>query len=349
MERTVDLYLKGMELGHAQSYGDMVMFPLLSTQSEGPEYLTMSDALENGSLVIGEVSAGGSVPELKAVNKGREAVLMLDGEELVGAKQNRVLNTTIMIGPGSSVVIPVSCVEQSRWRGADLRMERSENVMAASLRSKKVASVNRNLEASDAYMADQAMIWDGVRKCADELGVNSPTGAMRDIYEARKKDLDDYLQAFSPVLRQKGLLVFIKGKPAGMDFVSREKAFSSLFNKLLRSYVLETLLAGGRGPSGKIVVEDKNTGAARVSADRAAAFLEEAGRCEEKRFASIGLGLSCRYRGKQLVGAGLEVDGSMPHLAFFSLNGANEQAGGSRGGGNFPRLRTRQWFVVIND
>jgi hypothetical protein len=80
MERTVDLYLKGMELGHAQSYGDMVMFPLLSTQSEGPEYLTMSDALENGSLVIGEVSAGGSVPELKAVNKGREAVLMLDGE-----------------------------------------------------------------------------------------------------------------------------------------------------------------------------------------------------------------------------------------------------------------------------
>jgi hypothetical protein len=328
----------------------MVVFPLFSKQSEGPEYLTMSDALEKGSLVIGEVSAGGSVPELKAVNKGREAVLMLDGEELVGAKQNRVLNTTIMVGPGSSVVIPVSCVEQSRWRGADLRMERSENVMAASLRSKKVASVNRNLEASDSYMADQDMIWSGVRKCADELGVNSPTGAMRDIYEARKKDLDDYLQAFSPVLRQKGLLVFIKGKPAGLDFVSRETAFARLFNKLLRSYVLETLLAGRRGPRGAIVVEDKNIGGAGAgaSADRAAAFLEEASRCEEKRFASIGLGHSCRYRGKRLVGAGLEVDGSMPHLAFFSLNGADERTHGPSGGDNFPRLRTRQWFAIYD-
>ena len=40
-------------------------------------------------------SHGGSVPELKVINKAEIPILLLDGEELVGAKQNRVLNTTM--------------------------------------------------------------------------------------------------------------------------------------------------------------------------------------------------------------------------------------------------------------
>ena len=44
--------------------------------------------------MITEVSEGGSVPELRVVNKGDARILVLDGEELRGAKQNRVLNTT---------------------------------------------------------------------------------------------------------------------------------------------------------------------------------------------------------------------------------------------------------------
>ena len=63
----------------------------------------------------GEVSRGGSVPELKVVNKSDRMLLILDGEELVGAKQNRIVNTTILIAGNTATVIPVSCVEQGRW------------------------------------------------------------------------------------------------------------------------------------------------------------------------------------------------------------------------------------------
>mgnify|MGYP005833110863 CR=1 FL=1 len=59
-----------MELGLAQSFGDMVMFPLGSLRSEGPECLTLSEALENGSLVISEVGDRGQVPQERAA-KGR--------------------------------------------------------------------------------------------------------------------------------------------------------------------------------------------------------------------------------------------------------------------------------------
>jgi hypothetical protein len=37
-------------------------------------------------------------------------VLILDGEELVGTKQNRIVNTTILVAAGCEIVIPVSCV-----------------------------------------------------------------------------------------------------------------------------------------------------------------------------------------------------------------------------------------------
>jgi hypothetical protein len=43
------------------------------------------------------VSEGGSVPNLRVINKTPHHVLLFDGEELKGAKQNRILNTTILI------------------------------------------------------------------------------------------------------------------------------------------------------------------------------------------------------------------------------------------------------------
>ena len=56
----------------------------------------MQDALRQGLLVIEEVSEGGSVDTIKATNKAATPVLLPDSEELVGAKQNRVLNVSIL-------------------------------------------------------------------------------------------------------------------------------------------------------------------------------------------------------------------------------------------------------------
>lgn len=114
MEKLVTDYLTSLELGDLQVFENMGVIPLFSPVKGGPAYLTLKEALEEGVLRVGEVDEGGSVPELKVENRGEKPVLLLDGEELAGAKQNRVLNTSILVPAKSQLVIPVSCTEAGR-------------------------------------------------------------------------------------------------------------------------------------------------------------------------------------------------------------------------------------------
>jgi len=197
-------------------------------------------------------------------------------------------------------------------------LHESGNVMAKSMRAVNLCEVNRSLELSEEFRSNQAMIWDNVAEMARDMKVASRTGAMRDVYDARGGDLDEYLKNFKAADGGKGILVFIDGKPAGMDFVSRDKAFAALFPKLVKSYAMEAMLLrerrkAGRGTGGA----DK--GSATPGADEARQFLKRAAACEEKRYESVGLGWSYRYSGAGIVGSALAVDEKVVHMAFFSV------------------------------
>lgn len=236
--------LLGMELGVSRSFENMSVFPLRFPGNGGPEYVTLREALERGVFVVAEVSAGGSVLELMVENKGDVAVLLLDGEELAGAKQNRVLNTTALIGPKSTTNIPVSCTEHGRWRYVSDVFFESGNHMAPAFRGLNMRGVNASLRTSRQYRSDQGAVWDEVARESAAAGISSATGAMRDVFEAKKAVLDDYLKSFQLESGQKGVLVFIGGEVVGLDFVSREQAFAVLHPKLIKSYAMEAMLVG---------------------------------------------------------------------------------------------------------
>lgn len=107
--------LKRLEIGQPSRYDGLAMFPLVGGKSGAADYETLDEALTHGTLRVREVSRQGSVPELKVDNRGERPVLVLDGEELVGAKQNRVVNLTVLIPALTTVKVPVSCVEMGRW------------------------------------------------------------------------------------------------------------------------------------------------------------------------------------------------------------------------------------------
>jgi len=294
-------------------FNNMGVIPLFTSVNESPQYLTLKEALEKGLLTITEVSQSGSVPELKVVNKAEIPVLLLDGEELAGAKQNRVLNTTILLKENSETIIPVSCTEQGRWAYSSRAFVSSGNMMNRNARMRKVASVSRSLKDCLAYESNQGEVWEEMACFSMDADVSSPTGAMKAVFDSREDDLKGYLDVFEYVPNQKGIFVMVNGMAVGFDILSHTHAYELLHQKIVKSYAIDALLRKSK------ITEIP-------SVDKAKTFIEGASRCEEKRYESIGYGWDHRFEGKTIVGSSLVYQEKVIHMAFFRVN-ESERAG----------------------
>jgi hypothetical protein len=308
METRIKNYLDTVQLGEPQSYHNLVLFPLRVPQNGVLPYITLGEAIAGGTLTVTEVSSAGSVPELFVVNKGDAAVLLVDGEELVGAKQNRVLNTSILIRAKSETKIPVSCVEQGRWSYSSKCFSPSAAIMANKSRARKSRSVSASLDVGASYHADQAEVWQEVHKLQAKAKLASPTSAMSDVFNANEPKLKECLARFTCQPGQQGLLVLQNGLVAGLDLVSRPEVYARLHEKFVRSYVLEALLEKPTGP------EDLQR-----ARDKAQTFLGDIARAGEKKFQSVGYGWDLRLRAEGLAGNALVADDHLIHAAVFKL------------------------------
>ena len=138
----------GLEVGAPVVHRQMAMFPLLNRKSDAGSrtHLTLDEALKSATARVSEASEGGSVPELLFRNLGNKPVLLVEGEELVGAKQNRTLNISILAPSGRETRIPVTCVEAGRWGYGDgVEFQRSDRAHYARGRRTKREAVNRNM------------------------------------------------------------------------------------------------------------------------------------------------------------------------------------------------------------
>ncbi len=298
--------LSEIQIGAAQQAHNLTIFPLFATPDGGPNYLTLPEALRQRTLTITEISRSGSIPNLKAVNKGDKAVLGIDTEELRGAKQNRVLNTTILIAAHSELVIPVSCTERGRWAYRSHMFGDSDVVMASKLRHHHMREVHKSLKFDGRHRVDQRRVWEAIHQDHLRHKVHTQTGAMRDTYKEKASDLEKYLRVFDKQSEQCGLLVFVNGKAAGCDLLSRSAAYAQAHSKLVRSYALDALAE--RRQDTEEPVQD---GAAQD-------FVAQVHHCSQKEFASVGLGTDVRLESPAMIGSALVVDETVVHLALFT-------------------------------
>src|ERR1041385_8325134 len=173
MNATIEKCLSSLRLGEPQVHCDIVVFPVIESPNGGSRWLTLSEALQQKRLTVTEVSQGGSVPQLTVVNRADVPVLLLDGEELIGAKQNRVLNTTILVKEQSETVVPVSCTERGRWSYVSATFADAKVVMASKIRVQKMMAVSESLDASAGYQSDQGAVWQEIAALHGKAGISS--------------------------------------------------------------------------------------------------------------------------------------------------------------------------------
>jgi hypothetical protein len=234
-------FLENLKQGGIQTHLNLTVIPLLSPDTAEPDYVTLEEALSQGAVEITEVSQSGHVPELKLINQSANKVLVVDGEELVGAKQNRIVNASFLIAGNSEIIMPVSCVGQGRWSYRSRKFASGEKVMPAMLRVDLQRDVSFCLSRGEGYHSDQGKIWDEIAKKSTRMGVRSSTGAMADLFEGQKDRLSEYQRAFSLVECQVGAIFALNGEVAGLECFGHSRIFEKFFKKLIRSYALDAL------------------------------------------------------------------------------------------------------------
>ena len=320
-------YLSRTRLGEPQTQNNLTLFPLVSEGAGEPRYRLLDEALADGCARVTEVSEAGRVPELKFVNECDRAVLLLDGEELVGAKQNRILNLTVLAPAHQTILIPVSCVEAGRWRADSAEFASSERAHFSRGRARKAARVTESLHSRGDRFSDQAEVWADISEKAARMEAYSVTGAAAALYDTHRASLEDYLGGFSAQENQTGALFAINDEVVGVDLFDSPSTLEHLLPKLVRSYALDAIDAG-------------NSGATPSKAD-AEQLIEDAAHATAERFPSVGEGDDLRLQGEHLSGGALLADDRIVHLCVFRLQDeANTRSG--NGGGRLARASLRR-------
>jgi hypothetical protein len=316
MENAVIDRLQSIQLAEPQVFRNIAIVPLLTSADGVFQYRTLGEALTTWDVAITEVSDAGSVPELQVVNRSQRSVLLIDGEELAGAKQNRVLNTSILLKENSSTRIPVSCTEQGRWSYVSKVFSESGNVMAYKTRSRKTRSVHCSLEAAAGYQSNQGEVWDGIAALQAKANAPSSTSAMSDVFKAREEELHRGAEIFKLLPNQVGLVALVGEAPVGADLVSLGAAYAKLHAKLVRSYTLEGLLD----------MKEPCAGTSAIS-KRARDFLDEVVHAEAQQFPSVGYGSDFRFKRQGLAGTALVHENEVIHAALFRMDEPDRSAG----------------------
>jgi hypothetical protein len=319
MDETISAYLAGVSLGTPATHGSMTVFPVFSPPiSNEHEYLTMAEAMDHGVLQITEVSEAGSVPELMAENKGTAPILIIDGEALVGSKQDRVANTTMLLAPESKTAIPVSCTEQGRWRYTSHEFSSADFHMSSESRRRKMRSVSESLKQNGSFASDQGGVWDSCASLNRKTGARSASGAMRDSFDAKRQEIGDLVCAFPIQPHQRGVLVIIYDLLAvGFEMISREDVFPKIYKKLLNSYAIDAVL---EQPSHRKV---NFTAAANT-------FLADIRNCSIDPHLSVGLGTDYRFTGIGMVGHALVHEGVPVFMSFSAMKDSTRQPNAER-------------------
>jgi len=304
MEANLLNYISNLQLGEVQSFENMAVIPIFAAENRDVEYISLRKALEQGSFVISEVTESGSVPNLKVTNHSDQLVLILDGEEIVGARQNRTLNTSVLIDKNKEMVIPVSCTEHGRWHYTSSKFSLSDVIMSQKARSSKSFSVHASLLRGAGYKSDQGKVWSEIDELQQKTGSHSPTSAMKDVFTAKSVELDQYLQAFESMPNQEGCLVFVNGEFMGLDVISKGDIYKQVHSQLIKSFAMEAML-------------ERRESIENVTKEMGQKFVDDIKDSKEHQFDGVGLGKDYRYELDNIFGSALIFNDRVIHLAFF--------------------------------
>ena len=300
---TVRRCLLSIMVGEPVRCGNLSVFPLFFDQKPRVDYKVLEEALQDRLVEITEVSEGGSVPELLFVNRSDKCVLLVDGEELVGAKQNRILNITVLAPPKTNLLIPVSCVEQGRWHYSSHGFAAGSHA-SMKIRSSSKAFVQESIRHRKSFTSNQAHVWNEVDNLMADLDVSSGSHAMHESYHQYDESIKETVEKMDLPEGANGYIACVGDMILGGDIFDKAETLQKKWNRLIQGAIIESL---------RIRNQHKN----QVEKSSVVNFLKTAAESTADIFTPPGMGIGLNITGKSVVGSILVEDESIVHASIF--------------------------------
>jgi hypothetical protein len=292
--------LPQLHVGPPLACNSLSVFPLYADAAAPAEYQLADEAITASTLAVQEVNDSGSVPELLVENTGDCRVLFLEGEELRGAKQNRILNTSILVAAQSKLKVPVSCVEQGRWRHTSKQFSSGKTRSPHSVHYRMKMSVSESLKRDEGHSSDQGGVWDEVEKKQSSFGFASKTMAMSDTYDNLADKMTDYREKLKYPEGAVGVALAVGPKVICIDVFDKAVTCQKAWDRLLSGSILDAL-----GASAAEVQADAKAVEQVVAESQATTWTEAQ---------TVGEGQEYRAEFNGSIGSALLLNGAVVHM-----------------------------------
>lgn len=305
----IDDYLKTLTCKAPIQFNNLTLFPVFSSRKSSVDYLTLDESLKKKQVTITEVSEDGSVQELAVTNQAEQPVLILDGEELIGAKQNRIVSITLIIIAHSQVVIPVSCMEQGRWSYQG-RQFSSHQAAHMALRSRALGSAYNSVRKTGEFKSDQSAVWQEVHQMQEDMGVRSKTDDLHEVYQARAKEFNTWKKNLPCPQDCQGVLAAIDGEVVGGDIFDKPVTLNKLWPKLLNSFTMEAIR--------RMDLKSSRKKTKKCSKSVARSFLKTISQGDRKTVKIAGAGVNTEIKTESSFASATVYSGQVVHISMFS-------------------------------
>ena len=224
--------LKDIKIADPVFLRNLQVYPLQGLSSNGHRILMIEEVLDTGSGDFQELDD----PRIDLVsfnNKSDDPVLLLDGEEIIGALQNRIVAASTYIEPRTAGDIEVVCAEEGRWK--ELGGFATGYCSYPGLRA--ILSIHG--KKRDGL---QNTVWQEIDRKLTVTKTLSATSSMHDIYNNLQDEVSRYVEDFSGLDRATvGFVGVAGGKILGCDVFSDAASYRKFESKLMRSYALDAI------------------------------------------------------------------------------------------------------------
>ena len=277
----------------------LTVFPLFSERSlldRTPDYVLGHDAIEAKTVVVCEVSEQGDVPFLMVDNVGESNVLFLEGSELRGAKQHRMLNTTALLGRGRTR-IPVACVEHGRWR------HESQSFRPGSHCPPSLRHLLKRTAGSSGCGSEQIAVWAEIRRKHHALGVTSTTDDLSAALETHRERVEEARKRLPYPASANGVAVAFGGVLVSIDILDKPATLEKVWGKMTQGLAMDALEVGEAGPE--------------ITGTEVSAAISRFRRADWQQVEAVALGEEFRTGEDVMPGSALFFEGELLHAAWL--------------------------------